>query len=38
VTQSTIKQTICKSGWTSTIRPPTSYTNRIKAKELKAYG
>lgn len=38
VTQTTIKQTICKSGWTATIRPPTSYTNPIKVKELKAYG
>jgi len=38
VTQSTIKQTICKSGWTSMIRQPTSYTNPIKLQELKAYG
>jgi hypothetical protein len=38
VTQSTIKRTICKSGWTSTIRPPTSYTNPLKLKDMKAYG
>lgn len=38
VTQSTIKRTICKSGWTSTIRPPTSYTNPLKVKDMKAYG
>lgn len=38
VTQSTIKRTICRTGWTSTIRPPTSYTDPLKLKELKAYG
>lgn len=30
VTQANIGQTICVSGWTKTIRPPVSYTNRIK--------
>jgi hypothetical protein len=30
VTQATISTTICKSGWTKTIRPPTSYTNALK--------
>ncbi len=38
VTQSTSKQTVCHSGWTATIRPPTSYTEPLKLKELKAYG
>ena len=38
VKQSTIKRTICKSGWTSTIRPPTSYTDPLKVKDMKAYG
>jgi hypothetical protein len=38
VTQATIHSTICKSGWTATIRPPTSYTNRLKAQQLVAYG
>src|SRR3954447_12346469 len=38
VTQSTIKRTICRTGWTSTIRPPTSYTEPLKLQELKAYG
>jgi hypothetical protein len=37
VTQSTINKTICKSGWTATIRPPTSYTNPLKLDLLKAY-
>jgi 5-methylcytosine-specific restriction endonuclease McrA len=30
VTQDNIKQTVCVKGWTSTVRPPVSYTNRIK--------
>jgi hypothetical protein len=34
VTQSNIKTTICKSGWTKTIRPNSSYTNKIKKEEL----
>lgn len=36
VTQANINQTICVSGWTATIRPPTSYTSRIKRKMLSA--
>ncbi|MBL7621456.1 MULTISPECIES: hypothetical protein [unclassified Frankia] len=38
VTQATIGSTICKSGWTATIRPPTSYTNKIKSEAIAAYG
>jgi len=38
VTQSNIKQTICKSGWTRTIRPRTSYTNKLKRQQIAAYG
>ncbi len=38
VTQATISTTICTSGWTDTIRPPTSYTNRIKQQAIAAYG
>jgi hypothetical protein len=37
VTQETIDETICKSGWTRTIRPPTSYTNALKIEQMKAY-
>jgi hypothetical protein len=37
VTQSTIKSTICVSGWTATIRPPVSYTNPLKAQQLAKY-
>ena len=38
VRQSTIKMTICKSGWTKTIRPPTSYTNSLKIQQMVLYG
>ncbi|MCA1223785.1 hypothetical protein [Streptomyces sp. 8L] len=38
VTQSTIDSTICVSGWTATVRPPTSYTNPLKAQGITDYG
>jgi hypothetical protein len=38
VTQATIRTTICAHGWTRTIRPPVSYTNRLKVEQLRAYG
>jgi hypothetical protein len=38
VSQSTIAATICRRGWTRTIRPPVSYTNDLKRKGLRAYG
>jgi hypothetical protein len=38
VTQGTINQTICVHGWTKTIRPPTSYTNDLKRKQMREYG
>ncbi|MFG2472458.1 hypothetical protein ACGFXB_44580 [Streptomyces canus] len=38
VTQSTINSTICVSGWTGTVRPPTSYTNPLKAQGIIDYG
>lgn len=38
VTQSTIGSTICVSGWTSTVRPSTSYTNALKAQGITDYG
>ena len=34
VTQANIKSTICVSGYTSTIRPPSSYTTALKKKQL----
>ena len=30
VTQATIRVTVCKSGWTKTVRPPVSYTDPLK--------
>jgi hypothetical protein len=38
VTQANIQDTICKSGWTKTVRPPTSVTNKIKSQIDRAYG
>lgn len=35
VTQDNIQSTICVSGYTATIRPPTSYTNALKARQIK---
>jgi hypothetical protein len=34
VTQATISQTICVSGWTSTIRPSSSVTTSLKVNQL----
>jgi hypothetical protein len=34
VTQATIQSTICVHGWTAKVRPPTSYTDPIKQKDL----
>jgi hypothetical protein len=38
VTQQTIRATICRRGWTRTVRPPVSYTNDLKRRGLRAYG
>jgi hypothetical protein len=37
VTQRTIGSTVCKRGWTRTIRPPVEYTNDLKLKQMRAY-
>jgi hypothetical protein len=37
VTQVTIGMTICVSGWTRTVRPPASYTNTLKLKQMTQY-
>jgi hypothetical protein len=37
VTQANIHATICVKGWTRTIRPPTSYTNELKKKQMREY-
>ncbi len=38
VTQATIRGTICRRGWTKTIRPPVGYTNDLKLRQLLRYG
>lgn len=38
VTQGNIRSTICRHGWTDTIRPPTSYTNGLKRRQMRQYG
>lgn len=37
VRQNTIKDTICKTGWTKTVRPPTSKTSAMKATSARSY-
>jgi hypothetical protein len=37
VTQADIATTICKHGWTRTIRPPTDYTNALKVRQMREY-
>lgn len=38
VTQKNIYQTICAPNYTDKVRPPTSYTNRLKRIQMKEYG
>jgi hypothetical protein len=38
VTQDNIDQTICKTGYTKTVRPPVSYTNKLKRQQIADYG
>jgi len=38
VTQSNIAFTICKSGYTATVRPASSYTNKLKREQMSEYG
>jgi hypothetical protein len=38
VTPATIRTTICRSGWTRTVRPPTDYTNALKRRQMRLYG
>jgi hypothetical protein len=37
VRQGTIRRTICEAGWTAKVRPPVSYTNTLKAKQMLIY-
>lgn len=38
VSQENISATICKGGYTQTVRPPVSYTNTLKRQQLEEYG
>lgn len=38
VTQATLGSTICRSGYTATIRPPASMTDQLKHEQIAAYG
>jgi hypothetical protein len=38
VTQASIATTICRTGWTATVRPPESITYREKRASMSAYG
>lgn len=38
VTAVTIGQTICRRGWTRTVRPPVSYTEPLKKAQIRQYG
>lgn len=38
VTPARIRATICKAGWTATVRPPVSITNKEKLASMAAYG
>ncbi|MFZ6655893.1 hypothetical protein [Undibacterium sp. TJN19] len=38
VTQENIQLTVCVKGYTKTIRPPASYTNKLKKVQISQYG
>lgn len=38
VTLANIHDTICRAGWTATVRPPVTVTHQIKAASARAYG
>ncbi len=38
VTQANLAQTICISGYTKTIRPSVTYTDKLKIQQMQAYG
>ena len=38
VNQRNIENTICKKGWTKTMRPPASFTSGIKQIKMRQYG
>ena len=38
VTQADIRSTVCRRGWTATVRPPVAYTNDLKRRQMREYG
>lgn len=38
VTQGTLAATVCRPGWTSSVRPPAAYTNQLKTRQMVDYG
>jgi hypothetical protein len=38
VTQANLATTICRSGWTGTVRPPVGYTEPLKLQLMTSYG
>jgi len=38
VTQSNLATTVCVPNWTATVRPPASYTNKLKAQQMREFG
>jgi hypothetical protein len=38
VTPATLRGTVCRKGWTATVRPPTTYTNELKRRQMRARG
>lgn len=38
ITQDNIKTTVCVPGYTKKIRPPSSYTNKLKKQQMAALG
>lgn len=38
ISQANIDETICVSGWTATVRPPVSYTNKVKRGLMEELG
>lgn len=38
ITQDNVYSTVCVKGYTKTVRPPASYTNKLKKKQIREYG
>ena len=38
VTPETLATTICRSGWATSVRPPSAYTSALKVVQIREYG